>query len=225
MSRRGNQRHMSVVCFSKDPRRIHMLPHGSYRMFNAAVKEHSRPRLPPSLDSCAVFLQLQLRVEPPCLHVCREGCPSAAPVQPRVEPATPLPPTGPVGVCVCPLYLTSQVSVCHVLTHICDSDTQSLPLRLLHILVMTNTPVLQNALAGPHTSGEQRESSIKCESAALCPGSNLRDQSCFFSFSPPSSYFYILLFLINPVLRLFLKFPEKMSLTFWNSVSGLWAMW
>lgn len=101
--------------------------------------------------------------------------------------ATPCqPPTGPVGVCVCPLYLTSQVLVCHVLTHIHESDTQSLPLRLQHILVMTNTPVLQNALAGPHTPGKQRESSIKCESAALCPGSNLQDQSCFFFlfFSP-----------------------------------------
>lgn len=101
----------------------------------------------------------------------------------------------------------------NVLTHIHDSDTQSRP--LLHILVMTSTPVLQDALADPHSSANRVI--CQCKSATLCPGSHLQDQSCF---PPPPAYCYILLFLINPVSRLFLKFPEKMSLTFWNSVSG-----
>lgn len=93
-------------------------------------------------------------------------------------------PLGLLGVCMCPLYLTSQVSVCHVLTpHPWFRHTVSSPQAPAHPGDDEHTPVLQNALAGSHTPGKQRESSIKCESAALCPGSNLRDQSCFFFFS------------------------------------------
>lgn len=65
-------------------------------------------------------------------------------------------------------------------------------------------------------SKENRPSNVKVQLCAQVYLSKIR--AAFFFLLP--AYFYILLFLINPVLYLFLKFPEKMSLTFWNSVSG-----
>lgn len=203
-----------------DSRGIHVLPHESSRMFNASVWERRRPCLPPPQTPVQCFGSCKRIVAKSKTSLSSHVLWTVFPVQhhhsdteaekiPRLKRCH-----WPVGICMCVSTLP-RISV-----HIHDSGTQSPPLRLLHILVMTNTPVLQNALAGPHSSGKQR--SVKCESAALCPGSRLQDQSCSF-FSLPT-YFYILLFLINPLLRLFLKFPEKTSLTFWNSVSGLQAM-